>query len=96
MITIRIGQTTIETTPRQDVGLDHWGEVDNQGQGKREPLTGEQLLVNLVTETLDRNAEQARATLEVRQLEKVKAILRDENKAADFIAQIDAKAAEGK
>lgn len=96
MITIRIGETTIETTPRQDAGLDHWGEVDNQGQGKREPLTGEQLLVNLVTEALDRYAEQAGAKLEERNIEKFKAIIRNPEKAAEAIAFIEAKADGGK
>lgn len=95
MITIRIGQTTIETTPRQDAGLDLWGAVDNKEKGARQPRTGEELLVELLNAALN-YTEQASATLEEQRIEKVKAILRDPAKADDFIAQIDAKAAEGK
>lgn len=93
---ITVGGTTINTTPEQDAGLVHWGIKDNSGHGSREPLTGEQLIVRLIANTLDLNATDAKESIEQSSIEKVKAILRDPAKADEMVAIIEAKAAEGK
>jgi len=98
MLTITIVETdkdnkiidtiNIDTTPEQDMGLDHAGDIDNQGEGARPKLSNAKLLKKAVREYLKSKADEGAEYIASVKASEIKNFYADKSKQAAIDAFI--------
>lgn len=81
----------IDTTPEQDMGLDHAGDIDNQGEGARSKLSNAKLVEKAVKEYLKTKAAEGAEYIASVKASEIKTFYGDKTKQAaidEFIASL--------
>jgi len=77
-----------ETTPEQDMGLDHAGDIDNQGEGARPKLSNAKLVKKAVREYLKTKADEGAEYIASVKASEIKTFYADKSKQAAIDAFI--------